>query len=73
MKPHAKRYLTTRELAGRLRVSPRTVRWLIRTQQLTAHRIAEEYLIEESDLAAFIESHTVPAQPRGEGGGIDWA
>jgi excisionase family DNA binding protein len=73
MKPHANRYFTTRELAGRLRVSPRTVRWLIRTQQLTAHRIAEEYLIEESDLAAFIESHTVPAQPRWEGGGIDWA
>lgn len=57
-------YLTTGEVAARLRVKSRTVRWLIRTQQLTAQRIAEEFLIEQSDLAAFIDAHTIPAQPR---------
>jgi excisionase family DNA binding protein len=70
MKPHAnRRYLTTGELAERLRVRPHTVRWLIRTQQLTAQRIGEEFFIEESDLAAFIKAHTVLAHPEWEGGG----
>ena len=60
MKYQANRlYLTTREVAARLRVSPRTVRWLIRTKQLTARRLGEEFLIERSDLAAFIDAHTV--------------
>jgi excisionase family DNA binding protein len=69
MKPQANRlYLTTGEVAARLRVRPRTVRWLIRTQQLSAQRIAEEFLIGESDLAAFIAAHIV--SPRsGWGGG----
>lgn len=55
-------YLTADEVAARLRVSRRTVRWLIRTKQLTAQRICEEFLIEDSDLAAFIDAHTIPAQ-----------
>lgn len=64
MKPQANRmYLTTREVAERLRVRPRTVRWLIRTQQLTAQRIGEEYLIEKSDLVEFIDAHTIIARP----------
>jgi excisionase family DNA binding protein len=64
MKPKANRlYLTTGEVAARLRVKPRTVRWLIRTQQLIAQRIAEEFLIEESDLAAFIAAHTISPSP----------
>jgi excisionase family DNA binding protein len=74
MKPEANRlYLTTREVAARLRVSPRTVRWLIRTQQLSAQRVAEEYLIEESDLAAFIEANTVYPRPEWGGGLAGWA
>jgi excisionase family DNA binding protein len=64
MAPKANRlYLTTGEVAARLRVSPRTVRWLIRTQQLKAQRICEEFLIGGSDLAVFIETHTVAAHP----------
>lgn len=73
MRPRANRlYLTTREVAARLRVSPRTVRWLIRTQQLPAQRIAEEFLIEESDLSAFINANTIIPPPRG-GGMTGWA
>ena len=69
MKPQANRlYLTTGEVAAQLRVRPRTVRWLIRTQQLSAQRIAEEFLIEESDLAAFIDAHTVSPRPEWGGG-----
>ena len=60
-------YLTTSEVAAQLRVRPSTVRWLIRTQQLTAQRIAEEFLIEKSDLAAFIDAHIV--RPRFDGWG----
>ena len=70
MKPHANRlYLTTREVATRLRVSPSTVRWLIRTQQLSAQRIAQEFLIDESDLAAFIGASMIvpPQSPWGDG------
>ena len=52
-------YLTTSEVAEQLRVRPSTVRWLIRTRQLTAQRIAEEFLIERSDLAAFIDAHII--------------
>jgi excisionase family DNA binding protein len=65
MKPKANSlYLTVGEVAAQLRVKPRTVRWLIRTQQLTAQRIAEEFLIEESGLAAFIDTHTVRTVPK---------
>jgi hypothetical protein len=49
------------------------VRWLIRTQQLIAQRIAEEFLIEESDLAAFIAAHTVSPHPGLGGGRTGWA
>lgn len=74
MEPSANRlYLTTREVAARLRVSPRTVRRLIRTQQLSAQRIAEEFLIEESDLAAFIDANTVSPPPGWGGGLTGWA
>jgi excisionase family DNA binding protein len=73
MKPEANRlYLTTREVAARLRVRPRTVRWLIRTHQLSAQRIAEEFLIEEADLAAFIDAHIVPSQREWGGGRTEW-
>jgi excisionase family DNA binding protein len=73
MEPRANRlYLTTGEVAARLRVSPRTVRWLIRTQQLSAQRIAEEFLIEESDLAAYITSHTFAPPPQWGGGLAGW-
>jgi excisionase family DNA binding protein len=72
MKPQANRlFLTAGEVAARLRVRPHTVRWLIRRQQLTAHRIGEEYLIEKSDLAAFIDAHIIRAHPECERGGID--
>ena len=68
MKPRAtQRYLTTDEVAAQLRVRPRTVRRLIDMQQLTALRIGGEFLIEKSDLAAFIRAHTIPAQPGYEG------
>jgi excisionase family DNA binding protein len=64
MKPQADRlYLTTGEVAALLRVRPHTVRWLIRTQQLTAQHIGDEFLIEKSDLAAFIDAHTIHAHP----------
>lgn len=77
MKARADRqYLTTGEVAAQLRVSPRTVRSLIRTRELAAQRIGEEFLIEGSGLAAFIDAHTVAARtathPRpwnGSGGG----
>lgn len=68
MKPTNRLLYTVNEAAARLRVRPRTVRWLIRTQQLTAQRIGEELLIESSDLTAFIDAHTVPAHPEWEGG-----
>ena len=72
MKPQGNRlYLTTGEVAARLRVSPRTVRSLIRTQQLTAQRIGEEFLIEGSDLAMFIDVNTVTVRPDGKAGGSD--
>jgi excisionase family DNA binding protein len=61
--PADRLYLTTGEVAARLRVKPRTVRWLIRSQQLTAQRIGEEYLIEKSDLVAFIDAHIIRARP----------
>jgi excisionase family DNA binding protein len=70
MKPEGDRlYLTTSEVAARLRVSTRTVRWLIRTEQLSAERIADEFLIEESDLAAFIDANTI-FPPQQWGGGL---
>ena len=70
MEPQANRlYLTTGEVAARLRVRPHTVRWLIRTQQLTAQRINEEFLIEKSDLVAFIDAHTIRAHPNAEAAG----
>jgi excisionase family DNA binding protein len=73
MKPEGNRmYLTAREVAARLRVSPRTVRWLIRTQQLSARRIADEFLIEESDLVAFIDANTVYPPPQWGGGLAGW-
>lgn len=56
-------YLTIGEVAAQLRVRPRTVRWLIRRQQLTALRIGGEFLIEKSDLAAFIDAHIIRAHP----------
>jgi excisionase family DNA binding protein len=60
MRPQANGlYLTPGEVAAQLRVRPSTVRWLIRTQQLRAQRIADEFLIEKSDLAAFIEANTM--------------
>jgi excisionase family DNA binding protein len=69
MKPQANRlYLTTGEVAAQLRVGPRTVRRLIHTQQLTAQRIGDEFLIEKSDLAAFIKAHIILARPDCEGG-----
>jgi excisionase family DNA binding protein len=71
MKPQANRlYLTTGEVAAQLRVGPRTVRQLIHTQQLTAQRIGDEFLIEKSDLAAFIAAHIILARPDCEGGRI---
>lgn len=71
MKPQADRlYLTTGEVAALLRVRPHTVRWLIRTRQLTAQRIGDEFLFEGSDLAAFIDAHTIHAHPECEGGAI---
>lgn len=73
MKPQAnRRYLTTGEVAARLRVRPHTVRWLIRTQQLCAQRISEEFLIEESDLAAFIVASTVSPHPGWGVGRTGW-
>jgi excisionase family DNA binding protein len=73
MKPQDnRRYLTTGEVAARLRVGPRIVRWLIRTEQLSAQRIADEFLIEESDLAAFIDTHTVAPPPQWGGGLSGW-
>lgn len=72
MKPQVNRsYLTTGEVADRLRVRRRTVRWLIRTQQLAAQRIDDAYLIERSDLAAFIEAHTLSAHHHRENGRIE--
>lgn len=56
-------YLTIGEVAARLRVRPRTVRWLIRRQQLIALRVDREFLIEKSDLAAFIDAHIIRAHP----------
>lgn len=70
--PANRLYLTTREVAARLRVSRRTVRWLIRTQQLSAQRIADEFLIEESDLAAFIGANTVFPPQQWGGGMAGW-
>ena len=64
MRPQANPlYLTACEVAAQLRVRPSTVRWLIRTQQLTAQRIAEEFLIDKSDLVAFIDAHTIRGHP----------
>jgi excisionase family DNA binding protein len=69
MRPKANQlYLTTFEVAARLQVRPSTVRWLIRTHQLTAQRIAEEFLIEKSDLVAFIDAHTIRVHPKG----VEW-
>ena len=70
MRPQANwLYLTTGEVAARLRVRPHTVRWLIRTQQLTAQRIGDEFLIEKSDLVAFIDAHTIHVHPNAKGSG----
>jgi excisionase family DNA binding protein len=64
-------YLTTAEVAAQLRVRPSTVRWLIRTHQLTAQRIAEEFLIDKSDLVAFIDAHIIHGHPECEDRGIE--
>lgn len=71
MKPTNRLLYTVNEAAARLSVRPRTVRWLIRTQQLTAQRIGQELLIESPDLTAFIDAYTVPAHPEWAGGD-DW-
>jgi excisionase family DNA binding protein len=69
MKPQTNRlFLTVRETAALLHVRPRTVRWLIREQQIRAQRVGDTFLIEETDLIAFIDAHTVPAHPGWEGG-----
>jgi excisionase family DNA binding protein len=64
-------YLTTSEVAAQLRVRPSTVRRLIRTQQLTAQRIADEFLIDKSVLVAFIDAHIIRGHPECEDRGAD--
>lgn len=68
MNPQAQTYLTASEVAARLRVRPCVVRWLIRTEQLIAQHIDEEFLIATSDLTAFINANTVSPRPEYENG-----
>ncbi len=68
MKPEADRLLTIDEAAGLLNVKPRTVRRLIRKQQITAQRVGGHVLVDEPALTAFIQANTVPAHPEREGG-----
>ena len=73
MKSHANQlYLTVDEVATWLRVKPSTVRWLIRTQQLSAaQRVADEFLIGEWDLVAFIAANTIRNIPSQRTAGPD--
>ncbi len=72
MKPGAARLLTIDEAAGLLNVKPRTVRRLIRTQQITAQRIDADVLMDDSAVTAFIDANTAPAHPEWEGGPHDF-
>lgn len=49
-------FLTTRDVAKRLRVTVPTVQKLIREGHLKAAKVGRAYLIEEGDLRAFIDS-----------------
>ena len=71
MKPETARLLTVEEVAARFNVRPRTVRRLIRKQQITAQRIGSHVLIDETAVTAFIDASTVPAHPEWEGGTDD--
>jgi excisionase family DNA binding protein len=56
-------YLTVFEVAQRLRISPSSIRRLIKSGALAAHRFGSRVVIGEDDLARFTESCRV-------GGGV---
>jgi excisionase family DNA binding protein len=49
-------YLTTAEVAERLRLSASTVRTLCRTGKLATHRFSRRVVISEADLQVFVEA-----------------
>ena len=52
-------YYTVTQVATKLNVSERVIRFLIRHGRLPAVRIGKEYRIEAADMAAFLEKQAV--------------
>jgi excisionase family DNA binding protein len=55
--------LTTDEVAEYLRVDVVTIRRLITKGELGAYRIASEYRVRQSDLAAYLKRQYIPPKP----------
>ena len=62
---------TVRDVAEWFMVGPRYVRKLIRSGQIEAYYLAGEYLVETSTVRAYIDAHTIPANPDWESGPDD--
>lgn len=63
--------MTTRDVGEWFNVPPGYVRKLIHSGQLPAYFLAGEYLVESSDVRAYIAAHTIPANPDWETGPDD--
>jgi len=55
--------LTPEEVAGRLKMSPRTVRDWLRKGHLTGIKLGKEWRVRESDLEAFVEQRDADEEP----------
>lgn len=51
--------LTTKDVAERLNVHPRTIRNLIETGELIAYKFGRDYRITETDLETFIKNSRI--------------
>lgn len=60
--------LTTRDVGDWFHVRPAFVRKLIHSGEIEAYFLAGEYLVETSAVRAYIDSHTIPANPDWENG-----
>lgn len=58
-------FLTYDQVAERLHVAPKTVRYWVDTRKLRAFKPGRHPLVREDDLAAFVEQREVGA-PRGK-------
>jgi excisionase family DNA binding protein len=56
--------LTTKEVAEHLKISRRSVQWLIKQRRLKAIRIGRAYRVRTSALQSFFEQHEIQPDER---------